>query len=598
MGIKRLYRAVSPYPDTAIKALDYAQNLDQQYLAHSSYAPQKLSRYAHTDWRFSTVTFGPTLPTPTLPGVVATKPNTSGAFDTNAEYAVTYQRSSTLPAQESRLSPSSGVIGNDLTLQGNYNTVNMPGALPPGADRFIVYKKTSGGFGYIGYTTTSTFRDGSPAIQPVLSETAPSGYNPFGGAGNYPCSVVFHQQRLLWGGTTNVVNGVWGSRSADFENFDKSSPVKADDSLAFALNTGQVNSIQYLVSFKDLLVFTSDAIFSVAGDQGGVMTPGDINPMPQTNRGSARLKPLPIDSMVMFQPARGSGVRTLGYTFDVEGYKSNEISIFSPHLFTGFGIIAWAYQEEPFSVVWAVRNDGVLLAFTWQEEQQVWGWTPMEIDGEVEDVVTIPEDGFMRVYILVKRNLLGVTRRFIERMALPSDEAAESCHLDCSITRRYDEPSNVVDHLWHLEGCRVSATYDGYVASNLLVQNGRITLPGGAKGRVVSVGLPYQGRIETLPPALLVQGGTLQTNRQEVGEITVRALNTYGIEIGASNTPLEQLEPLDGDDMSQFPTATLRDRQVPAQGNWDSTCSVVIEQNVPLPAHIVGIFYDVKISRN
>ncbi|MEG3147260.1 hypothetical protein U1839_21620 [Sphingomonas sp. RT2P30] len=86
---------------------------------------------------------------------------------------------------------------------------------------------------------------------------------------NYPSTVTFFEQRLLWGRTINHPNAIWGSRSGMFENMDVSRPIKASDALTFALVAGRVNAVNQLVSVNNLLALTSDNIFKVEGGQNG-----------------------------------------------------------------------------------------------------------------------------------------------------------------------------------------------------------------------------------------------------------------------------------------------------------------------------------------
>src|SRR3546814_17860071 len=98
-------------------------------------------------------------------------------------------------------------------------------------------------------------------------------FNPFGDAGDYPSTVTFFEQRLMYGRSRNEPSAAWGSRSAEFENFDKSTPLQANDSLTFSIVSGRVNAINQLVSTTSLLALTSYSIFRVDGDPvGGYLT--------------------------------------------------------------------------------------------------------------------------------------------------------------------------------------------------------------------------------------------------------------------------------------------------------------------------------------
>lgn len=601
MGVRRLFKAVSPYPHEAVLRLGHTQLVDVTYLAHWDYPVYKVIRYDHDDWRFSVIAFGPTISPPGSISAAASMPNSTGANPVTHEYVATKLGNGN-PKQESRAS-SSASCSNDLTLAGNYNTVTLP-ALPSDADYWIVYKKLGGAYGYVGHTKTTSFRDGPPPIQPILSDTPPEGDNPFNAVGNYPSVIGLHQQRLFFGRTRTVINGVWFTRTADYENMDKARPViKADDAGAFALATAEVNEIKHLVSMDDLINLTGDNVFAVAGaGDSNVIAPGSINPKRQNGRGASLLEPLVVDNVLFYEPAQGSTYRSLGYTFDIDGYKSDDVSIFSGHLFDGYTLTSRAFVEEPYSAIFVTRNDGICLCFTWQFEQDVWGWTRVETEGFVEQVCSISEDGYTRLYALIRRTINGVERRFIERMALPErGDIAAACHLDCSVTQVYDPPQTYIDQLWHLEGETVSIVFDGNVSHGHVVTNGRVDIPqsGGdpVTGSIISAGLRYTGEIETLPAALMTQQGSVQTNRQQVDEIVVRCKDTRLIHIGASgSTEFDQMEPVDGEDLGEMIGEGVVDYKVTAAGDWKDTSSVIVRQEEPLPAYVIGVFASMKVS--
>lgn len=594
MGLHRIYKASSPYPQSAVLDVDYAQTADVLRTVHLDYAPRKCIRYGHTDWRWETITFGPDIDPPVGSSVSATSPNNTGYVAQTYNYRVTAIKDSA-PVQESRASATISV-SNDLSLSGNYNTITVPA---PSGDvtRHVIYKEQGGIYGYIGATEGTTFRD--IQYQPILSETPPTGENPFASAGNYPAAVTHHQQRTFFGATRNIINGVWATRSADPENMDKSRPARADDSIALALVAEKVNGVTHLLSLEELLLFTTDAVWAITGDAKGTITPAETNPKRMSMRGARHIKPLPVDTYAFFVPSKGQQVRALGFSFEIEGYKSDNVSIFSPHMFQGYSLIKLVYQEEPFSVIWAVRSDGVLLALTWEIEQQVWGWSRIETNGSVEDVAVISEGGYDRLYALIRRTIAGVERLCVERMALPhASDMVTANHLDCSVTQVFDPPQNRIEGLWHLEGETVSVTYDGYASHGLVVEDGAIEIPNGVEATLVTVGLPYSGRIETLPAALTSGEGSVHVNRQQIGDVVVRTIDTRGIEIGVSGVDfLEPVQPHDGSDVNEQMDVDARDYRIPAPGDWKDTSTVIIEQNEPLPAHIVGIFHSMLVAR-
>jgi hypothetical protein len=600
MGASRLYRLATPFNVRDLGEISYDQTADVLYLAHLDYAPGKMSRLDHANWLYTTLTFGPTITAPTGVTVTATSPNpadsalrsgTKQAFwPIQQSYVVTAVKG----RQQSRASAAASV-SNDLTLAGNYNSISWTAV--SGAERYNIYKDeaASGVFGYIGATTGTSFKDGSPAINQDKTDTPPQGSNLFSGAGNYPSVVTFFEQRLCFARTRNNPNAVWMSNSADFENFDIRTPSKADDAIALALVAGGVQAVQSLVPTSELLALTNSAVWRMATNGEPLYATKPPTLRRQLGRGASRLRPLTIDEVTFFQPARGASVRSIGFSFEVDGYKSSDVTIFSPHLFQGFTIKWWAYAQEPASVIWAGRSDGKLLAFTWQQEQQVWGWTLCELanGGVAESGCVIPEEGEDRLYMIVLRTLNGRTLRVIERMERFSANTMDACYLDCARTFQFPTPQTVVGQLWHLEGEAVSALADGEAIMGLTVQNGQVTLPQAATN--VTVGLPYEALIETLPPAIAAEG-TSQGKRQTTGTVVVRMDSTRGIEVGSSEQAIFPVK-FRTDELLGQPTRLFSgDKEVQVAATWSRGGSIIIRQRQPLPMTVLGVFVDPVIT--
>jgi hypothetical protein len=597
MSVARIYRVGTPYNAVELAEIDIEQSADTMYIAHIDHPPGKLVRAGHTTWTFPTVTFQPALAAPAGVGVAVTQPNTDAAntgdayYPTDARYVVTAIDDDT--GQETR--PSSAVTANnDLNLKRNYNTITWSAVT--GAERYRVYKSDiTGDFGYIGSTSSLTFRDDN--IGPDLSDGPPQAYNPFPGPGDYPSTVTFFQQRLGWARSTNHPNAVWFSRSGEYENMDISRPLKASDSLAFALVAGKVNAVNQLISMKQLLALTSDSVFSINGGQEGFISPTNIVTDRQTGRGSSRLNPIVVDNVSFYQTSVGCTIRTLGYEFASDGYNSNDVTIFSPHFFKGFNIVSWAYAAEPLSIIWAVRDDGMLLAFTWQQEQQVWGWTLCDVGGFVESVCTISEGGEDRLYMAVQRN--GV--RYIERMASALWETVDdTCFMDAAVTYLFDEPSDTLKNLWHLEDQHVVAVADGAVVTDLVVIQGRVTLPDPASR--VTIGLPFTSTVETLPLAMQTARGWTLAKPQQGVSVALRVVNSRGFKVGPAIDKLREPRSRNQEPFGSAPNlitgiveSTL-DPLIRSGREGDAGVTVVIQSSDPLPLTLTEVIYDPSVG--
>ena len=92
-----------------------------------------------------------------------------------------------------------------------------------------------------------------------------------------------------------------------------------------------------------------------------------------------------------------------------------------PILFYGFTILEWAWAEEPFKIVWAIRSDGAMLTLTFLKEQDFVGWTHSITQGSFMSVATVTENTSTAgevdaIYTVVQRTVQGQTLQYIERV--------------------------------------------------------------------------------------------------------------------------------------------------------------------------------------
>jgi hypothetical protein len=307
-----------------------------------------------------------------------------------------------------------------------------------GAWRYNIYKEDAGIFGYIGTAEEATFDDTN--ITPATSYTPPDEQTVFGGPGDYPATVTYYQQRLAFANTLDEPEKIWLSRTGQFTNFTSSQPIQSDDAISFTMAGRQVNAVRHLVEIDTLLALTGAGEHIIQGDGDGVLRPTAINPKQQGYNGSADTPaPVVVNTSILYVQARGTIVRDLRFENEAGGYTGRDLTVFASHLFEGYSIVAWAFQQVPHSIVWAVRSDGVLLGLTYLREHEVWGWHRHDTgDGDtVEDVCTVPEGDEDAVYVLVRRLVNGTYRRYIERMASRRvTDVADAVFLDSAL--RYD----------------------------------------------------------------------------------------------------------------------------------------------------------------
>jgi hypothetical protein len=613
MPVGRIYTATTPFNDVELFDINDAPSNDLLYMAHWDHAPGKMQRYDHDDWRWADVTFGPDLSVPTGLAVDVVDDEHDGGDWNPKLHRYKVSAVSDATGQESLPSAYVEAAENDLSYPANHNDLSWDALA--GAHHYVLYKALNGIYGFIGETTELVFTDDD--IEPDLSIAPQEQRNPFSDVGddigNRPGEVFLFEQRLGWARTRNKPNGVWLSQSANFENMNFSRPATARDAITFAIVGRPGNFIQSMVPATNLVCLTVGSTYVIEPGSEGFLTPNNPRPHPGPSRGSSKVPHISIDDQIFHVQARGSKIRSLGFTFEVDGYRGDDLTVFARHLFKNRTLVDWCYTEEPNCCFWLVFADGDMVCLTFIREQMVVGYTVIETDGLVESVCAVPEEGEDKLYLIVRRTVDAVQRRYVERMATTEwDDKEEAIYLDASITYRGPGVEEITG-LHHLEGrTDIAALVNGDVLLDLEVTDGRCRIYAAGKAPstdiICHIGIPYVQLIETLPVSGQLPGlGSVQGRRQSVTNAAIRVIDTKGLEAAAGPAVLDEAT---GDDLTRYYEPKLRRQepygvttglftgfmQVETQINWNDAATVLIRQTSPLPMTVAGVYPNVDIN--
>jgi len=333
---------------------------------------------------------------------------------------------------------------------------------------------TAGGSGYtqagVGYSITTSTGSGAVILPIVLGgavvayivKNAGSGYAPgdtiaiTGGSsatanlvvgaqtGTYPSTVAYYQQRRAYANTLNNPDTYFMSQPGAFLNMDSSIPITSSDAIIGAPWSQQVNGVQALVPMPNgLVVLTGAGAWLLNGGNNPTLTPSDQNAQAQAYNGcSPIVPPLVVNYDILYVQAKGSIVRDLSYNFFTNIYTGTDTTVLSNHLFANHQIMQWAYAEEPYKLVWAIRDDGVLLSFTYLKEQEVYSWARHDTNGLFVGVCSVTEPPVDAVYVIVKRYINGSWVYYSERMDNRLWSNVEQCFcVDAGATLPMLEPN-------------------------------------------------------------------------------------------------------------------------------------------------------------
>ena len=419
----RVYTVATPYASSDLPLLKYTQSADVMTLVHPNYLPQTLTRQDNAAWTLAPVTFQPKTAAPTGVSVTFQNNGTGTAYpNTQYSYVVTAVVGGIESVASTAATSTSIALGQNVAAQNKVAWSSVTGATLYNIYRTQENLSTTvpqgALWGFIGSTnpaTTNTFIDDN--IAPNFANCPPQANNPFTAAGNPGC-VTYYQQRQVFGGMSNAPEQIDFSKSGDFFNMDYSIPAKDNDNIEITIASQQINAVKHLVPMQSLIALTTSGAWKIdAGSVGTAVTPTQIEAVPQAYNGCSDVPPLTVNYDILYVQSKGSIVRDLSYNFYVNIYTGTDISVLANHLFYGHQILEWCYAEEPFKVIWCVREDGILLSLTYLKEQDVYAWAHSDTNGLFKSICSISEGNENAVYVVVERIVNGQYLQYIERFA-------------------------------------------------------------------------------------------------------------------------------------------------------------------------------------
>lgn len=555
----------TPYQAEDLDELNWTQSADVLYLVHPKYAPRKLQRFGTHTWQLDEIKFldGPYL----------------DLGDVNTTISV----SNTTPAT---ITASTGIFAAEDV--GRLFRVLDEGGTP---EEWYWFTITS----FISSTSVNATAERASVTINDSSLWRFGAYQ----QDSYPRTVIFHENRLWFGGAPFTPQRVDGSASGDFENFaptDVDGTVNDDNAISAVLNSDQVNAIQWLsVNERGLLVGTQGGEWFIRGfSQAEPISPTNIQAVASTKHGSSDVRPLRIGHAALFVQRDSRTVRELVFDFNIDGFQAPDLTVLSEHL-TRNGIKRMVFQAEPQRVVWAVTKTGELLSLTYEREQDVVGWAKHTIAGTnafVQSIAVIPSDDAVRdeVWLLVRRDIEGVQRFFVDKMTpiwQGGEHPWEPFYVDAG--RVYDGSArNDIGALGHLEGETVSILSEGAVHPDRVVKDGVVILD--HETTFAHIGLGYTSELETLNIEAGAADGTAQGKIKRIHRVVYRLFESLGGETGPD---VNTLSPIvfrkTSDDISEAVPLFTGDRFIDWDGDYERPGTVYFRQAQPLTTNMLAI---------
>ena len=563
------FEITTPYLEAELFEIKFSQSADVMYICHPNHSARKLSRTGHTSWTLTEIDFtdGPYLSENTT-STTLTPSGTSGNINITAS--------------------ASTFASTDIGRLVSFNS---------GRAKITGFTSAT----VVAVTTQVDFANTNAITAWKLGA--------FSDTTGHPSCVSFFEQRLVFAGTISEPQTLYFSKAGDYENM--TSGTNADDAMVYTIASNQVNRIRYLKSQRTLIVGTTGGEFTVSADgTDAAITPTNIVIKKQSSYGTANVDAIPAGNSILFLQKAKRKIRELSYNFDTDGYVAPDLTILND-IVTKSGINEMAYQQEPDSILWCVRDDGILAGLTYQRSENVIAWHRHKLGGTfgagasatgygvVESVASISgeltEDEF---YVIVKRTINGATKRYVEVFA-PFDfdetDATDFRFVDSHLTYS-GSATTTLSGLAHLEGQTVSVLADGATHADKVVSSGQISLDRSTTKAVV--GLAYDSVLQTMRVEGGAAEGTSQGKTKRISKVVLRLFETVGVKVGPSLTSLETIPFRTTSSQMNNPVDTLLagDKEVEFRDDYNTDGFIFVKQDQPLPLSVLAIYPTVVTS--
>lgn len=400
----------------------------------------------------------------------------------------------------------------------------------------------------------------------------------FSEARGFALAVTFHQARMVLGGTRDLPNGLWLSRTGRYTDFDLGDGLD-DEGIEFRLASSDLQEIRALVAGRHLQVFTTAGEWIVTGSP---LTPVNIQVDQQSRVGSPadrHVPPRDVDGATLFAARNGREIREFLFTDTELAYQSADLALLARHLVDDPVDQAFDQARRLFLSVMA---DGSLATIAIYRNADIAAWSRLTTAGSFLSVAAL--DG--EVFMLVERSGGVAIERFDDGL-----------QVDAGLSFTSATAETVWGGFDHLEGLTLAVVADGQAVEPATVAGGSITLV--AAARSVAAGLPFTHEIEPMPAVPAVGRGLPLDAAYRPVRVTLRVAETQSVRIdtgdGLREIPMQRIgdgpkdrgpAPFSGD----LALRALGWRRGADQPPWR------IEQDTPLPSTILSVTTEVKVN--
>lgn len=211
----------------------------------------------------------------------------------------------------------------------------------------------------------------------------------------WPCSITFHQDRLVFGGSRSWPSGVWLSKVGKHNNFDVGTGLD-DEAIFITLLSQQRQQICTVVSSDNLQILTSAGEWAISSKP---LTPSVVDIKQHTSVGSVAMRYLPpqkIEGATVFISGSKKDIRELSLDQLGENYNATDLCTLAKHLMQE--PVDLSYNDET-RQLFVVMETGNMAVLNQNSVLGISAWGTYKTQGDFKSVATVQGETF----VVVKR---------------------------------------------------------------------------------------------------------------------------------------------------------------------------------------------------
>ncbi len=417
----------------------------------------------------------------------------------------------------------------------------------------------------------------------------------FSAVNGWPTSVDLFEGRL-WLGSQDKINGTVSDNfvSYNLDTEGDSGPIMR------SVANGPVNGIRWILGLARLAIGTAGAEpIARSSSFDEPMTPTNFSIKDASTQGSADIQAVKVDRSGVFVQRSGKRLYILRFSVEDQDYISEELTRYHPTVLDA-GVVGVAVQRQPDTRIWCWLTDGTAVCLVYEPREDVIAFCRVETDGDIVDVVTLPNVTQDDVTFIIKRQIDGSPVYYREQLAYDDNAqgGADNYMADSYVTATLAAESTM-SGLDHLVGEDVVA----WVAGSPMLDDagdpmtftvdagGEIALGEAFTGTAIA-GLPYEGRWKSTKLAYGAQMGTAVSQRKRIADFAPLLYKTHtrGLKYGRDFSKLTFMpRVIGGKDrgLNHFLDSYDCDPQT-FPGDWDTDSRVCLLMRAPLPCTVLG----------